>query len=132
MNAFVFHDLPDCLGDIHVFALNQPRGHLDDRHLAPKTPKHLSKLQPDVAAAYDHQMPRKKIDVHHRGIGEIRNLLDAGHVGNKGTPAHVDKNLGGCEAIGANANLVGRFEPCMASTNRDVGIPAQSRFDALS
>ncbi len=108
-----------------IFAFDQLRSHLDNRHLTPKAAEHLSELQPDVTSSDDHQMPRKKIDVHHGGVGQVRNLIDSGHVGDLGAPAHVDKNLGSSEAIVADADLCRGFEPRVAHIDRNVAIAAQ-------
>ena len=58
---------------------DQARPHLDDGDFASESPEHLPELQPDIAAAHDDQVPGKKINVHHRAVGEVLDLIEAGH-----------------------------------------------------
>ena len=54
--------------------------HLDDRHLAAEAAVHLGELEADVAAADDRPGARgRKSSVHHRAVGQVGDLVDAGH-----------------------------------------------------
>src|ERR1700758_1961006 len=76
-HTFTLQDPADRRGDVRVLALDQSRTHLDDRPLAAEASIHLGEFEPDIAASDDHQMPRQKIDRHHRGVRQIRNLIEA-------------------------------------------------------
>ena len=80
VDAFALQDFLDGRRHIFILALNQARPHLDDRDLASESPEHLPELQPDIAAAHDDQMLGKKIDVHHRAVGEVFDLLESRHL----------------------------------------------------
>ena len=66
--------LADRLGDVLVLAPDQPRRHLDDRHLGAEAPIHLREFEADVAAADDDEMPRHAVEREHRRVGEIRHV----------------------------------------------------------
>src|ERR1700722_13120449 len=66
-------------GDIFVFAINQARLHFNDGDFTAKTPVHLAEFKAYVAASYDHQMLRKKVDLHHRAIVKVFDLIKPGH-----------------------------------------------------
>ena len=38
-------------------------------------------------------MRGEKIDFHHRAVGEVRNLVEAGYGRNRGSRAYIDKDL---------------------------------------
>ena len=59
-DAFGLEDLAHRLRDVLVFAADQPRRLLDDRHLGAEAAVHLRELEADVAAADDDQMPRQR------------------------------------------------------------------------
>jgi hypothetical protein len=91
VDAFALKYLSYCGRDIFIFAMNQTRPHFDDCDFTAKTAIHLSKLKAYVAAAYNQQMPRKKIDVHHRAIGEVFDLIKPGHSRRLGTPPNINE-----------------------------------------
>ena len=41
---------------------DQPRPHLDDRHLGAEAAVHLREFEPDIAAADDDQVPRQRVE----------------------------------------------------------------------
>ena len=45
---------------------------LDDRYRASEAAVHLSELDTDVAAPQYEEMAGKKVDLHHRGVGDDR------------------------------------------------------------
>ena len=42
-------------------------------------------------------MWREEIDVHHRAVGQVRNLVETGYRWNRGARADIDENLIGRE-----------------------------------
>ena len=71
---------------------DQPRRLLDDGDLGAEAPEHLRELEADVAAADDDEMPGHAIERQHRGVGEKRHVVNAGHVGNERATADVDED----------------------------------------
>jgi hypothetical protein len=53
----------------------------------------LSKFEANVTAAKDHEMCGEDIDIHHRAVGQVRNLVEAGHRWNRDLRANIDKDL---------------------------------------
>ena len=78
VDSFLLQDFFDAGRNIFVFTLDQPGAHLEDGDLASEAPEHLTELEADVAASGDDQAARQEIDVHHRTVGEVRNLIDSG------------------------------------------------------
>src|SRR5262249_11797010 len=96
--------------NIFVFTRDQAMALFDYRDFAAKAAEHLPKLQADITSSNNNQMPRQKVDVHHRTVGEIRNLLDARQVGYHGSRAHIDENPLSREPGAADADFPSRFE----------------------
>src|SRR5262249_46202152 len=117
-NAFLSQDSGDCLGDFRVFPPDQARTLLDDGHFAAEPPVDLGKLQPDVAAANDDEMPRQDLEVEDRGVGQKGNLVDARHVRNGGATTHIDEDPLRLENVVSYTHLVWRFESCVALNDR--------------
>ena len=113
-------DLLDGRGHVFVFTLNQARPHLDDGDFASKPPEHLPELQPDVAAAHDDQVPRKKVHAHHRAVGQVLHLVESRHRRHDRAPAHVDEDPLRREPVRAHADLASRFETRVALIDRAV------------
>src|SRR5262249_17262473 len=83
VDAFLAEEIGDGVRDVLVLACDQPRRKLDDRHLAAETTVRLRKFNADVASSQDDQMPRQKIDVHHRAVGQVGNLVETGNWRNR-------------------------------------------------
>lgn len=92
-DPFVFQDFPDRFGDVFIVALNQARPLLDHCYFAAKAGIHLGEFESDVTAADDSQMLRQKVDVHHAGVGQIIDLIEAGEVWHPRPPADVDEDF---------------------------------------
>ena len=120
VDAFALQYLAHRGGDIFVFAINQARLHFDDCDFTAETPIHLAKLKAHVAAAYDHQMPREKIGVHHRAIGEVFDLIKPGHWRPLSTPPDIDEYVRRRQQRCSYAHLGGRCETGVALVNRTV------------
>ena len=102
VDAFGFQDVGDGRGGVLVLARDQPRGHLDHRHLAAEAAEDLRELQADVAAADDDQVRRDEIDVQHRAVGEIGDLVQPGDVGHEGAAADIDEDLRRAQGLAAD------------------------------
>ena len=90
----------------------------DHGHLASEAAIDLSKLKADVAAAQDHQMRGEEIDVHHRAVGEVGNLVEAGYRRNRGPRAYIDENLIGRELGTVHCHFLFRDKAAMAFVDR--------------
>ena len=55
-DALGLQDGPDGVGDFPILAADQARAPFDDRHLGAEAAVHLRELQPDIAAADDHEV----------------------------------------------------------------------------
>ena len=115
IDAVALDYLPDRRRNVLVFARNQPRRHFDDGDRAAEAPVHLGKFEADIAAADDHQMPRQKIDRHHRGVGQIGNLVETGHRRHRRAAADIDEDPLGPQPLAADFDLARRQEPRMAA-----------------
>src|SRR5258708_68051 len=76
-NAFLFEYLLHRGRRLHVFPPDEPRTGFENRHLAAETTVHLAELQSNVAPTQDHKMARQEINLHHRGVGQIFDLVEA-------------------------------------------------------
>src|SRR6516164_1160541 len=66
LDTFAFENCFDVFENVFVFTLNQSRRHLDNGDLTAEAAVHLSKLQPNIAAADDDEVLGQKVHVHHR------------------------------------------------------------------
>lgn len=74
---------------------------------------------------------REKIDIHHGGVCEEGDAIEARDGGLGSAAADVDEYLGGFQGFVANADGMRTFEPRVALVDRDVFHLAQPGFDAL-
>ena len=84
-------------GDVLVLVLDQPRAALDHRHLGAEAAIHLREFEPDIAAADDRQMPRQRVELEDRRVGEVVDLVEARHVGHAGAAAEIEEDALGLE-----------------------------------
>ena len=129
-DAFGFQDVGDCSGRVLVLARDQARRHLDHRHLTAEAAVDLREFQADVAAADDDQVRRHEIDLQHRAVGEIGDLVETRNVGHKGTPANIDEDLGCAQGLAADRHRRGRSEARVALVDRDQGIASERALHA--
>src|SRR6185312_3145384 len=116
--AFVFEDGFYRRRDVLVFAADQAVALLDHGYLRAEAAEHLREFQRDVAAADHDEMARQDIQIHHRGIGEKVDRVDAGEIGHRRTSAGVEENLVRAQHIVADANPAGALEAGMAAKKR--------------
>src|SRR5438270_7685818 len=70
-------------------------------------------------------MLRQEVDLHHRGVGEKRDIMDPWHIGNIGTPADVDENVVGFKNFIVDHDSAGRLKAGMALDDRAVSQSSQ-------
>src|SRR4051812_37182335 len=92
-DAFGFQSLLDGHGDVSSSTLYQARPHLHDSNVASQPAKDLPELQPHVTAAHNDQSLWNEVDVHHRVVGDILDVLDPGHRRHGCAPTDVDEDL---------------------------------------
>src|SRR5207245_2647431 len=119
-------------GYVGVLARNKPWAALDDGDLAAETAVHLAKLERDVAAAEDHQMRRKEIDLHHSGVGEVPHAVETGDRGQGSPCADVDEDLFGLQHVICGAHRSRTLETSVPLIHRAVLHPAQPGLDAVA
>ncbi len=110
----------DRCGHILVFAADQARAHLDDRHCAAEAPVHLREFEPDIAAADDQQVIGHEVDAHHAGIGEVTYVGEAVDAVHGSAAADIDENLRRFEQALADPHAARTFEARLALDQRDV------------
>ena len=88
VDVFLLEELGHGAGDVLVLARDQARCQLDHRHLTSEAAIDLREFEADVTAAQDDEMRGEKIDVHHRAVGEVRHLVEAGDRRDRRPPAH--------------------------------------------
>ena len=130
VDAFGLEDVFDGDGDVFVLAGDEARHLFDDGDFAAEAAVHLPELEADVAAADDDEMLRQEVDLEHGGVGEVLDLIDAGHVGDAGAAADVDEDLrrlrGGLRRLGPSWRIRTR----VAGVDGAVGHGAQAVLDA--
>src|SRR5207248_2752126 len=92
----------------------------DDGDLAAKSAEHLPELQPDIAAAHDEEVPGKKINVHHRAVGEASDLLDSRHRRHDRAATDIDEDPIRHDPHRAHADVARRLETGVAPVNSAV------------
>ena len=120
MHALELDDVLDRGRHVLVLVVDEPRRHLDDRHLAAEAAVHLPEFEADIAPADNDEMVRQKIDVHHRRIRQVWRFLDAGHRRRRRPAADVDKNPGSAEPLAGDFHGLRRHEASVAAIERDV------------
>jgi hypothetical protein len=58
---------------------------------ATEAAEHLREFERDVAAADDDEMARQHVEIHHRRVGQVVDVVNAGQVGHRGAAAGVEK-----------------------------------------
>jgi hypothetical protein len=77
-------------------------------------------------------MPRQEIDVQHRAVGEVVDLVEAGDVGHGGAAADIDEDLVGAEHLRPDRDLVRRHEARLALVDGAVLELLHRSLDALA
>jgi hypothetical protein len=78
----------------------------------------LRKFEADIAAPEHDQMRGQKIHVHHRAVGQIRDLVEPAYRRHQRPPAHIDENLIGPEHLIADFHLLWSNELGVAFEDR--------------
>jgi len=116
----VIEDLAHGFRYIFVLTSNQARSHLYNRDFAPEPAIHLSEFQANVTSADDDEMLRQEVNIHYRGVGEKRNIMNSRHLRDRRTPADVDENLVGFEDFIVDHDSAGRLKASMALDDRAI------------
>ena len=109
--------------------MDEARRHFHDRDLAAEPPVHLGEFQPDIAAADDHQMPRQKVDPHHRAVRQIGHLIEPGQVRHHSPAPDVDEDAFGDEDCITDLNRVRCDKAAMALIDRAIRQAPQALLD---
>ena len=104
--------------DILILAGDETRRGLDDGHFASEAAIELRKFEADIAAAEHDQMRGQKIDVHHRAVGQIGDLVEARDRWNQGPSAYIDEDLIGPEHLIGDLDLLRSDKPGVALIDR--------------
>jgi hypothetical protein len=111
----------DRCGNLLVFVRDKPRRHLDDRDGAAEAAVHLAEFETDVAPADDHQMARQGVERHHRGVRQVRHLVEAGKRRQHGAAADIDEDARCDEPLAADLDRARRDKPGVAAVEGQVG-----------
>ena len=69
LNPLLLQNLADRVGDVGVFAADQPLALFNDGDAAAEAAIHLTELQTNIAAANDDEMLGQEVDMHHATVG---------------------------------------------------------------
>ena len=92
-DAFGFENLLNRGRDILILTRDQPRRHLHDGHLSAEAAVHLCELKADIAAADDDQMPRQRVELENRRVGQGGDTVDSRQVRNARAAADIDEDV---------------------------------------
>ena len=87
---------------------------MDDGHRTAEPAKHLAKLEPNIAAAEHQQVCGQLAQFHDGGVGEERDRIQSGHVGNAGTGAGIDEDVFPLQHLLSDPDGVRGKKPCRA------------------
>ena len=113
MDSLSLEDVLHRRGHILVLVLDQARSLLDDGHLAAEAPVHLREFEPDVAAADDDKVMRQDIEIQHGCVGQVADLVEAGHVGHERAAADIDEDRARRQQFLSDPDLVRCLETGM-------------------
>ena len=102
---------------------------LDDRHLGAEPPVHLREFKTDIAAADDDQMLGEPVESEHRGVGQIRRLVDAGEGGHGGASANIDEDSRRGQSFLADGHRIRRHKTRVTADDRATLHAAEPIFD---
>ena len=122
-DAFAHQDVVNRRGHVVVFALDESRRHLDHGHVGAKPAEHLAELEADVTAADNRQVGGHDIQMHHRAVREVGNVVEAWQRGYGRTPANIDEDSIRVQRRVTDSNFVRRQE---AGVSRVDGAPLQA------
>ncbi len=77
IHAFALEDRLHLARDFAVLAGDQAVAVFDDGHARAEAPVHLRELEADVASAGHYQVLGQRVDGHHRGVGQHRDVADS-------------------------------------------------------
>ena len=117
-HAFGLQDRLDRVRHLGVLAGDQARRLFDHRDLGAEPAEDLGELEPDIAAADDHEMARQAIEFEQRRVGQRADLIDAREVRDHGAAADIDEDLAGLEGVASDLDRVGRDEPRVSRGSR--------------
>src|SRR2546429_7671602 len=132
LDVLLLKNLLDYRGNVFIFAGDQSWHHLDNCYLTAKAAEHLPKLQPNVAAADDHEMIGQKIHLQHGRVSEIGDLINAGHGRDRGAATNVDKDALRAEQLAGHTHLVWGCKACMALVHRAVFCSLEPSLDTCA
>ena len=98
--------------------MDEPLRHLDDGDFAAETSEHLPEFETDVAAADDDQVPGNEVELHHRAVGEVLDLLEARQPRHGGAAADVDEDPLRREPVCIETHRVPRLEAGVGAIDR--------------
>ena len=106
------------------------RPFLNDGHLAAETPVHLREFERNVAAADDDEVTRQDVEIQHRGVGQVVDLVEASHVGHEGAASHIEEDAIGRQQFFSDPDLVRRLKARMGFVDGAIGHAFQPSLQA--
>ena len=132
LDALAGKDFGNGVGDFRVLAPDQAWSHLDNGNLAAEAAIHLRELQPNIAAADNHEMIGQEIDRHHRAVVQSPDRVEAGHVGRGGAAADIDEDTLRRMLLAVHADFARAGEACMAFIDRAIVHPLHPVLNAAA
>ena len=122
----------DRLGDVFRLPSNQSVAHLDQCHPTAKPTIHLREFQADVPSAYNNQVLRQDVDLHHARVREGLHTVEPRQRWDIRSGPHVDEELLRLELVLANTNPVWALEARMTFVDRALIETLEPVLDTLS
>ena len=118
VDSLAFQDLAHRYRHIRVLATDQARAFFQHGDAGAETTIHLRILQPDITSTDDQQMRRHLLKGQDRGVGQVRDVVQAGHVRHRGTAADIEEDPRRGELFVADAQGLRILETCMPLDHR--------------
>jgi len=94
LDSFLLHHFPNAFRNIRIIAGHESVSCFEKSHFTSEAGVHRSKLQSDIASAYNNQVLWQNIQFQKSGTGvHISTLLNTLYTGNNRCRAGIDKNL---------------------------------------
>src|SRR5882672_7364930 len=119
-DAFALENGADLGGDVVVFARQELAELLDHGDPGAEAAVGLRELEADVAAAHDDEVLGRLVQLHHRAVGQVRHLADAGEIGHERAAADIEKDPVRLQRPALDIEGARTGEARMAADQRDV------------
>jgi len=118
--------------DVLVLTRDNAGSRLHHRHTAAEASEHLREFQTDVAATNDDEVRRDDVEVHHRDVRQVGNLIHPRYGGFRGTTADIEKDAVRLQSLQADRKLRSPDEASMPRIDGDAFQSCHPLLDAAA